>query len=357
MTKEIKAGFNQDIAIPPGETLQEHLDSIVMSRVELAKRTGLTAKMINDIIKGKAPLTAETALKLESVFGTPASFWNNLESNYQETRARLQAAVDIDKETPIAALIPYPELARRGFVRPTNKLPEKVFHLRQFFGVASLRYIPATLPAAFKKPDKASSSPYALGAWIRMGELMAGDIETQSFNEKRLKENMVTFRALTMEEEGNFESELEDLCASCGIALVVVPHLPKTNARGVTKWLQPGKAMLQLSTRYKFADDFWFSFFHELGHILMHSKKAVFAETGAKTKEEAEADQFACDCMIPGAKYRTFITKNRFTRESIMKFANKVGIDPGVVAGRLHKDRKIGKNEFQDLQRKINLPM
>jgi HTH-type transcriptional regulator/antitoxin HigA len=354
MTKQIKTGFNPDIAIPPGETLQEYLDSIVMTQVDLAKRTGLTTKTINEIIKGKAPITPETALKLESVFGTPASFWNNLEANYQETRARLQAEKDIEEETQIAKLVPYPELARRGFVRSTTKSKEKVVYLRQFFGVASLDFIPDVLPVAFRKRDKESSSHYALASWIRMGEIMASDIETQIFSERRLKDMIAAFRELTMQAVENSVTSLEELCASCGIAVVVVPHLPKTYAHGATKWLNPGKAMIQLSTRYKYADIFWFSFFHELGHILLHSKKEAFAETGEKTAEESEADRFAADCLIPASKYKAFLSENRITQDSIRQLAHEVGIDPGIVVGRLHHDRRVGWSDFQDLQRKFN---
>lgn len=350
-TKQRRIGFSPDIAIPPGETLQEFLDSLVMTQVDLAKRTGLTTKTINEIIKGKAPITQETALKLESIFGTPASFWNNLEANYQETRARLQAEKDIENETAIARLIPYSELARRGFVKPTSKVKEKVVNLRQFFGVASLDYIPDILPVAFRKHDKASSSHYALASWIRMGELLAGDIQTQNFSEKKLKEMMPKFRELTMLEADGFIPRLSELCASCGVALVIVPHLTKTFAHGATKWLHPLKAMIQLSTRYQYADIFWFSFFHELGHILLHSKKEAFAEIGEKNAEEAEANQFASDYLIPSTKYKSFISKNRFTRDSIIKFADEVGIDPGIVVGRLHHDQKIAWGGFQEMQR------
>ncbi len=353
-TKQRKIGFSPDIAIPPGETLQEFLDSLAMTQVDLAKRTGLTTKTINEIIKGKAPITQETALKLESVFGIPASFWNNLEANYQETRARLQAEKDIEDETAIALLIPYPELARRGFVKPTRKVKEKVVNLRQFFGIASLNYIPDILPVAFRKHAKASNSHYALASWIRMGELLAGDIETQNFNEKKLKEMMPKFKDLTMLEASDFIPRLGELCASCGVALVIVPHLPKTFAHGATKWLHPLKAMIQLSTRYQYADIFWFSFFHELGHIMLHSKKEAFAETGEKNTKEAEADQFASDYLIPNPKYKSFISQNIFTRNSIKQFADEVGIDPGIVVGRLHHDQKIPWSGFQEMQRKFS---
>ena len=324
-----------------------------MTQVELTKRTGLTIKTINDIIKGKAPITSETALKLESVFGMPARFWNNLEVNYQEIRARQQAEPDIEKDTQTAALIPYAELARNGFVKLTKEPREKVIYLRQFFGVASLAYIPDILPAAFSKPTRDSSPNYALAAWIRIGELMAGEIETQPFNDKILKKKLPEFRALTMQEDGADSPQLEDLCASCGVALVVVPHLPKTNAHGVTHWLQPGKAMIQLSTKYKYADEFWLSFFHELGHISLHSKRDTFVETGGKNKEEAEADYFASECLIPGSKYRAFVTKNKFSQDTIAKFAHKIGVDPGIVIGRLHQEHILDWNDFQDLRREI----
>lgn len=352
MTKKTNTGYMPDLAIPPGETLQEYLDSLGMTQVELAKRTGLTTKTLNEIIKGKAPITPETSLKLESVFGTPASFWNNLEANYQETKARLEAEQEMDREAQTAALIPYADLAQRGFVRPTRKPREKVHNLRQFFGVASLDFIPKVLPVAFRKNDGGKASHYTLASWIRMGEVMAGDIECQPYDERKLKETIPVFRALTFR-QSEFLPELEDLCAACGVAMVVVPHLAKTYAQGATKWLHPGKAMLQLSTRYQMADIFWFSFFHELGHILLHGKKAVFAECGEKTREEEEADRFAADCLIPPGKYKSFVRRGRLTREAITAFADSVAIDPGVVVGRLHHDKILDWSEFQDLQRRL----
>lgn len=349
MTKEVKTGFNPDKAIPPGETLQKYLDALAMSQMELAQRTGLSTKMLNAIIKGKAPITPETALKLESVFSTPANFWSNLEAIFQETRARRQAETDIDQETQTAGSIPYAELARRGFVQLTNHPREKVVQLRQFFGVASLKYLPAIMPVAFRKLDKQSGSPYSLAAWIRMGELMAGEIETLPYNAKRLKQQIPALRELTWQED-EVASQLEDLCAFCGVATVVVPYLPKAYAQGATKWLQPGKAMVQLNTKYEFADMFWFCFFHQLGHILLHSKKTVFAEIGEKSREEAEADQFAAECLIPGSKYRAFLKKNNYSRDAIVKFANRIKIDPRIVVGRLNQDHIIDRSEFQDLQ-------
>ena len=354
MIKKVNGGFNPNIAIPPGETLQEYLESLSIKQVDLAKRTGLTTKTINEIIKGKAPITPETALRLENVFGTPASFWNNLEINYQETRARIQAEKDIEAEVEIARLVPYAELAKRGFVKPTRNPQEKVTNLRPFFGVASLDYIPAVLAAAFRRQDNDAASHYALACWIRMGEIMAGQIQTEPFSEKKLRASIPAFRALTTEEESEFFPKLEQLCAACGIAMVIVPHLKRTYAQGATKWLSPGKAMIILSKRYQYADIFWFSFFHELGHILLHSRKEAFIELGQKTTFETKANEFASECLIPQSSYNKFVQGNNFSRERIIHFANEVGIDPGVVVGRLQHDKRLRRDYHEELKKKLH---
>jgi len=80
--------FKPNYGVPPGETLRETLESLGMSQAELAQRTGRPKKTINEIIKGKAAIMPDTAIQLERTLGVPASFWNNLEGNYQETIAR-----------------------------------------------------------------------------------------------------------------------------------------------------------------------------------------------------------------------------------------------------------------------------
>lgn len=354
MIKKQKDGFNPNIAIPPGETLREYLESLSMKQVDLAKRTGLTTKTINEIIKGKAPITPETALRLENVFGTPASFWNNLEINFQETRARIQAEKDIEAEVEIARLVPYAELAKRGFVKPTRNPQEKVMNLRPFFGVASLNYISDVLAVAFRRQENDAASRYALASWIRMGEVMAGQIPTEPYSEKKLRALIPAFRALTTEEDSKFFPKLEQMCAACGIAMVIVPHLKRTYAQGATKWLSPGKAMIILSKRYQYADIFWFSFFHELGHILLHSRKEAFIENNEKNAFETEADEFSTECLIPRVSYNKFIQKNNFSRERIIHFANEVSIDTGVVVGRLQHEDRLRHDYYEDLKKKLH---
>lgn len=90
--------FIPDYAVSPGEILEEELESRNLSRAALAERTGLADETINEIIEGKTPMTADIALKLESVFNLPAHFWSNLERHYQETKTRLGEKVQLQLE-------------------------------------------------------------------------------------------------------------------------------------------------------------------------------------------------------------------------------------------------------------------
>jgi len=85
-----------DIAIPPGEYLAEEIEARGITQKELAKRMGRPLNPINEIIKGKKAITAETALQLESVMPEiPARFWLSLETDYQLTRALINKRVKV----------------------------------------------------------------------------------------------------------------------------------------------------------------------------------------------------------------------------------------------------------------------
>ena len=70
---------HSDAAIPPGEFLQEHLHDLGINQVELACQPGRPRQVVNEIVRGKKAITAETALDLEAVLTTPAHIWLGLE--------------------------------------------------------------------------------------------------------------------------------------------------------------------------------------------------------------------------------------------------------------------------------------
>lgn len=332
-----KTSFQPDIAIHPGETLDETLKNFAMSQIELAKRTGLTAKTINEIVQGKSSITPETALKLASVFNTSPDIWNNLERRYQETLSRLQMENELEKEKVfITRFSCYKKLKELGFVADTNNQIEKIRNLLAFFGVSSLEYIKKIQPVEFYKSSRGNIDEVALAAWLRAGEINGMKMETERFDKDKLNSSIGKLRSLSRKSPEVYGKEIQNILAGCGVALVYMPYFEKTHVHGATRWLSSEKALIQLSLLYKWEDVFWFSLFHEIGHILKHGKKGGFLEFQDGSNElgekEKEANEFAKHKLIPE---RELSTLKDLSQKSIKIFAEKIDIAPSIVAGRV----------------------
>lgn len=347
-----KSDFTPTIAIPPGETLRESIEYLGMTQVELAQRTVISTKHISEIINGKSPITKETALKLEYVLGIPAKFWNNLEADYQESIARIKDEKDIEEEFVIATEIPYLQMSKYKWIETIQDKVERIKNLRSFFGVASLKSIPLTVSGAFRVSDRKGASSFALAAWLRQGVILGNQIKTEPFSKRRLRKLIPTFRELTLKEPQDFYPEMVELCASCGIALVLVQHLPKTYACGATQWINADKAIVQLSVRGARADIFWFTFFHEIAHIVLHEKREFhLQESYGDDCDEDEADEHAGNWLIPLDEYEKFLDDDiGLSRSSIIKFSKKIEIHPCIVVGRLAHEKKIDYRYCNDLR-------
>jgi HTH-type transcriptional regulator/antitoxin HigA len=336
--------YKPNLAIHPGNTLKEILDSYKMAQVELAQRTGLTTKTINEIIKGKNPITADTAIKLSEVFGMSTSFWNNLQKNYEETTARLKAEGDLENELEIAKKFTcYNELVKWGYVKKASTVKEKIVNLHKFFAVSSLSLISQNYAIAFRKSDQKNLSKECLATWLRCGEITAQKVETQPFDINKLMGSINKLRALTKEPPEKFQKKLIEICQAYGVAVVFVPYFKNTYVSGATRWISPDKALIQLSLMGRYDDIFWFTFFHELGHIVKHGKKDQFVEfekNDAKNIEtkEKEANKFAGNTLIPDNKYEQFMCHCNLSDSSIRSFAVELGISPSIIAGRLAHD-------------------
>jgi len=343
-----------DIAVPPGELLAETLETLGMSQAELARRAGRPVQAINEIIRGTKEITPETALQFERVLGVPAHIWTRLEADYRYARVRLEDQARLTGEVDRAARYPYATMAALGWVRRVRKSVERVQELLRFFGVASLEQVPATEAAAFRKSAKVHASPEALAAWLRQGEREAQHGSVARFSARRLRGALPELRALTRRPPAEFEPRLRQLLAEVGVALALVPHIPGTGAHGATRWLASDKALVQMSIRYRWDDIFWFSLFHELGHVLRHRRGAVFIECEGGNREdepERDADRFASDRLIPLASYEAFRRRPDYcTKTAIVNFAREQGIAPSVVVGRLQHDGHVPHSHLNDLR-------
>lgn len=358
-----KAPLVSDLPVPPGEFLAETLEALGLSQAEAARRMGRPVQALNEIVKAKKEITPETALQLERVLRVPAHVWLGLESAYRQALARRADTRRLAKEVSLVAVFPYAAMVKLGWISGARDGIGRVVSLLQFFGVSSLSRAPAmAAQAAYRvgapRRSQARPSEHALGAWLRRGELEAMRIETRLFDEERLGKTLPELRRLTTETSDDWAQLLQERLATCGVALVLVPHLPATRAHGAARWLSSRKALVQMSIRGRWADIFWFSLFHELGHVLLHGRKETFIEwaDGARSRQEAEADAFARDVLIPSEVFDCFVRQNpRPSAGSVETFARQVGIDPGIVVGRLHHDGRLPHSHLNHLRRQLTL--
>lgn len=356
MVKQFKNQFSPDYAVPPGETLLETIQTLGMSQADLAERTGRPLKTINEIIKGKTAITSETALQLERVLGVSASFWNNLERNYREARARLDEQGRLQNQLAWLEQIPIKDMIKLQWIVALDDPIEQFQAVLQFFGVASpdqWKHIWGKPSAVFRQSRAFQSDPGAVAAWLRKGELDAQKIGCQPYDSAKFTAALDQARALTTTLPDEFCPALTHLCAEAGVAVVFVPELPKARASGATRWLLPTKALIQLSLRYKTDDHLWFTFFHEAGHIVLHGKRDVFLESDIPADEkERQANDFAANLLInPDNLKRLVETGTHRSKAGIKQFAKGTGIAPGIVVGRLQHDNLLPQTHCNDLKR------
>ena len=341
------------IATPPGATIKEQLKDRGMSQKEFASRMDMSEKHISRLINGEVQLTHEVAYRLEMVLGLPANFWNNLEAVYREKieKAKAENALDADKE--LAKKFPYKEMVKYGWVPEARKAEDKVLYLRKFFEVVQLekitdsRLIPRIV---YRRQSTTEKANYALIAWAQRAKIEARNIVTSPIDLRRLTAKLPDIRKMTTKDPSEFCQQMVSLLASCGIALVFLPHIEGSFLHGAT-FYDAGKIVIGLTVRGKDADKFWFSLFHEIGHILC----GHLDQEKTDDKYEDVANAFARDTLISQNAFNCFVKNQSFTEEKIVAFASEIGIDPGIVVGRLQKEGYINFSWYNGLKTKYRL--
>lgn len=357
MIDYVSYAYQPDFVATPGDTILELLEEQNMTQSGLAKRMGRPLKTVNEIIHGKKALTPETALQLELVLGIPARIWLNLEQQYREHLARQAEDEVLQEQQDWLNLFPIKDMKSKGWLPTTTTTSELLISLLQFFGLASpsnWENIWSSCLVNYRKTSAYESTDYALSVWLRQGEREAQSIRCAPYDAAafmQLLQNEI--RLLTRETPQVFESKLINLCAAVGVAVVFVPQVRGARVSGATRWLTKDKALIQLSLRYKTNDHFWFTFFHEAGHIVRHGKRDIFIdlENGVAVEKEQDADEFARDTLIPPPFYQQFLNRNnKISKTAVLQFSNHIGIAPGIVVGRLQYDNVLPNTHLNKLK-------
>lgn len=361
---ELTAPFEPDWVSPPGETIQDLMEERGWTQAELAERLGYSVKHVSQLVNGKVPLSEEAAMRLERVLGSPASFWLTREAKFREHSARLDAEksradwVDWLDKLPVKDLMHLGQIPKRRLTN--NNKPAVVGDCLRFFGVATPdqweRHY-GGMQVAFRRSRSDQADIGAISAWLRMGEQKAEELQCPKYDRDSFLQALDEIRELTTLDPEGFEPVMRSSLRNAGVRLVLVPSIPRSHVSGVARWLRHFSPLIQLSLYGKTNDKFWFTFFHEAAHILLHadSKKArqsVFLDdpdTGrSDDPKEAEADTWAANKLIP-PEHKELLHRVR-TEPEIVDFANRINVHPGIVVGRLQHERIIPWNRFNGLK-------
>lgn len=354
MSESATRQFRPDYASPPAETLRDVIAQQSVSQAELAARAGLSTKHVNQIMQGLAPITLETAIVLERVTGVPASFWNRREADYRESLLKAKSRTLDRADEEWLRSLPIKELQDRGKIpreRDRNRLFDAVL---SFFGVAdreAYQRIWSGPVASFRRSRAFASHPGAVVSWLRIAQLDAQPAKAQPYSAAKFRRVLREIRALTADGDPN---EIVELCATAGVVVVFVPEVKGCRISGAAWWANPTRAVIALSDRYKKDDFFWFTFFHEAAHLLLHSKKETFVDDGKDSDVlEDEANRWASDFLIPPE--RTKELHAFLTDSEVETFAADIGIAPGIVVGRMQHDEIWGYNRGHRLKRSLRI--
>ena len=352
----------------PGAIVVEYLESFGWSQADLARRTGLTPKTISEICSEKGPITPPTALAFEKVLQRPAHLWLNLQRRFDEAEARHRELERSSHWTGWAARFPLKEMKRFGFIRQGRPARSDVETLLNFLGVSSPDSWTSVWQAAevaYRQTRKFKTSDEAISVWIRATELAAEQLQVADFDEEHLRASIPRLRLYTRERTDEILESVQSLCAAAGVAVVWVPGLRHTGISGSARWLNDKRALIALTLRYRTDDQMWFTFFHELGHVLLHKRRHDFVLDNPDEnlsdrvvdpemqQVEDEANRFASDTLIPPQALSKFIEQKQFTNDSIHKFAEQVGVGPGIVVGRLQHENVLAPHQGNALKQRL----
>lgn len=354
----VKHRYEPSQAVPPGKLIEEYLDAMDISARELARRCGRSAKLMVQIIAGKAPIEPETALQLERVLGLDADVWLGMEAKYRLHLAKNSEQSRLTSDSEWVKRFPLKELERRGYIKQHGPPGELVRQVLGFFGAGSVEAcrerFKELAAVSYRHSPSFKSAEEALLVWLRLGEREADVINAAEFERSTFLEQLREIRRLTTRPIDEFIPEMRERCARAGVAFVIIKPLPGVALSGISRWLTPRKAIIQQSLRHMANDHFWFTFYHEAAHLLFHSRKMIFLDgkgySSASPDEEEEANNWSANFLVPQTALQVFIGRFRGTPGEVLSFATEQGIAPGIVVGQLQKRGVLRFNQMNQLK-------
>lgn len=311
---------------------------------------------LRSLLEGHCRIDGRSSEVLSQFLGGSAKFWLKRQENFEQA---LERAVEAAAEHADDWFGSVPIPRSRGRRPATDKAVRDELRRRMlFYSVPTLssweqRYGRICTETHFRRSMSFVPLDSAVLLWLRRGELEAELVQTRSWSPERLEERLDRIRQLTrINHPSRFLPKLRSICAEAGVAVVIVRTPKGCHASGATRLVSADKAMILLSFRHRSDDHFWFTVFHEIGHLLLHGADTFVDSDETPTDElEQQANDFARQCLIPPEREEEFL-RLKAVRNSIIRFSVSVGIAPGLTVGQMQHRQMIEHSQMNFLKRR-----
>jgi HTH-type transcriptional regulator / antitoxin HigA len=351
--------FRPDWFSKPGDTIATLMTRQALDVTTFAQRIGKDKSVVHGLLAGTIKIDDEVATLLSKHVGGSIAFWRARQSQFDAALLRATESVTPEQARTWLRMLPLGEMIEAGWilpVRPKGALDATL----AYFNVTSTeewiqRYTTFSNAFSFRTSPTYESKIGALAAWLRQGEIEAERIQCSPWEPRRFKTTLDSVRKLTkLRNPASFIPRLRAYCASSGVAVVFVKAPSGCRASGATRFMSSEKAMIILSFRHLSDDHFWFSFFHEAAHLLLHDRGATFIDGRAaqETDKETEADAFSASVLIPW-KYLDELHALRPKMKDVVRFAVSLNIAPGIVVGQMQHLGLLAPSQLNRLKRRF----
>jgi HTH-type transcriptional regulator/antitoxin HigA len=339
--------FRPRWASPPGDTIRTALTERHLSLAALGESLRLSPARVQAILTGTEALSIDIAQRLTRLIGGSVAFWMNRDCQFRDDLARIEAR-------HWSAQFPTKQAAAFGWIPPPDRTTEALDAWLEFFDVPDVdtwqhEYLSVIRTAKFRTAAPTTVDQPAVAAWLRQAEITASRIEANPWRPAAFRQVLSDARPLTRQKDPrSFVAQLTYLCARAGVAVAVVRPPRGCPVSGATRFLTSDKALIVLSARYLADDQFWFTFFHEAGHLLLHDPASIYVDqldVGIplpSSPDEGEADDFAGDVLLPPDSRARLLSGGDDVR-ALIGLAREIGVSPGILVGQL---QHLGKVSF-----------
>ena len=350
--------FARDWFSSPGDSIRSLMYKRGVTPDHLAGHLNGGMDTLRQIFHGTSAIDYNTAKVLSDYLGGTTTFWLTRQDNYE--KALVQAVENLEESdaedwmTQVLA----PGVGPRGRLTETNRR-NQLRHRLAFYSVGTkrawnLRYGSLREETRYRTSPSYSSLDGPLSLWLRQGELEAELVSTQTWNPDELQARISPIRRLSkISRPMRFLPKLQALCAEAGVALVFVRAPRGCRVSGASRLVTPEKAMILVSFRFRSDDQFWFTVFHEIGHLILHQGMTFVDDdrTDHQSDYEWQANQFASSCIIPPLREAEFESLTA-DKDSVLRFSVSIDVAPGLTVGQMQHRRMIGYNRLNSLKRR-----